>query len=500
MGSRPPRSGPRARWSRPEIDLEGVQYQLALVDYYLAQTYLDTDSPERTAALRKAAEAFNDVFQRDRDLDPRLTDVGLLAHMWHGKAVEELGDLDLATDIYDEVLANPRNSGEKGPVTGWEPWFAQVEYFRLLVVAKQKPREFLAEAADWLQQYRRLKQTDGYQGVALELAKALYAQSKKGTGPEKAKRASDARQILIEMSKVHSQYQQEAILLKREILKAEGRSDLEVATFDEAVALGDAALGVKQWQQARDAFRQALEIAGRTRLKDAARIAAVREAAADAALMLARELFEQGKLNECIEMTGTVVFEDPQRKIVRKPSAAAAQASALAVSAALNLFEDAPEDKRAAASERLAEARQVYGDQLARPARGRRCPHRPRQGQTVRRPGPPGHRHLRAGQPEIRPLPAGDVLRRAVLHESVRHGDVEAGDRPQPQADGRRPGQGGRAAHCRVGRPPETVRAGQIAAETPLRNATPPGETLHGGGRSERGGRPVPVPGGHRQG
>ena len=68
--------------------------------------------------------------------------------MWHGKAAEELGDLDLATDIYDEVLANPRNSGEKGPVTGLEPLFAQVEYFRLLVVAKQKPREFLAEAAD----------------------------------------------------------------------------------------------------------------------------------------------------------------------------------------------------------------------------------------------------------------------------------------------------------------------------------------------------------------
>ena len=114
-------------------------------------------------------------------------------------------------------------------------------------------------------------------------------------------------------------------------------------------------LGVEQWQQARDAYRQALEIAERTKLKDAARIAAVREAAAGAALMLARELFEQGKLNECIEMTGTIVFEDPQRKIVRKPSVAAAQASALAVSAALNLYDDAPEDKKPAALERLME-------------------------------------------------------------------------------------------------------------------------------------------------
>ena len=48
------------------------------------------------------------------------------------------------------------------------------------------------------------------------------------TGPEKAKRASDALQILIEMSKVRSQYQQEAILLKREMMKAAGKSEFEV--------------------------------------------------------------------------------------------------------------------------------------------------------------------------------------------------------------------------------------------------------------------------------
>ena len=198
------------------------------MDYYLAQTYLDRTAPSAPRRSRKAAKAFDDIFQRDRTATAGLTDAGLLAHMWHGKTAEELGDLDLATDIYDEVLANPRNSGEKGPATGWEPWFAQVEYFRLLVLAKQKPREFLAEAAAWLQQYRRLKQTDGYQGIALELAKALYAQAEKAHGPEKAKRASDALQILIEMSKVRSQYQQEAILLKREILKAAGKSDLEV--------------------------------------------------------------------------------------------------------------------------------------------------------------------------------------------------------------------------------------------------------------------------------
>ncbi|MEN6458317.1 MAG: hypothetical protein ABFC63_05255 [Thermoguttaceae bacterium] len=334
-------------------DLEGARYQVAMADYYLAQTYPDLESPERTAALRQAADALEAIFQRDRAADPRLTDVGLLAHLWTGKAIEELGDLDLANEYYEEVLVNPRNAGEKGPATGWEPWFAQVEYFRLAVLAKRKPDEFLREAPVWLQSFRRLSKTDGYQGVALELAKALHVRSKVASGSEKSKRTSEAIQTLIEMSKVRSQHQQEAILLKREILKAAGKSDIEITTFDEAVALGDAALGAEQWESARDAFQQALAIAGRTKLKNAARLDAVREAEAGASLMIARGLFEQNKLGECIELTAKIIFEDADRKQVRKQSPSAAQASALAVRAALNLYRDAPADKRPAALERL---------------------------------------------------------------------------------------------------------------------------------------------------
>ena len=77
-----------------------------------------------------------------------------------------------------------------------EPLFAQVEQFRLLIVAKQKPQQFLPEATAWLKDYRRLKQTDGYQGIALEVAKALLAQAEKATGPEKTKLMAEALQIV----------------------------------------------------------------------------------------------------------------------------------------------------------------------------------------------------------------------------------------------------------------------------------------------------------------
>ena len=46
--------------------MQDVQLQMAQVDYYLAQTYPDPKSDERTEALKKAAEAFDDIFQRNR--------------------------------------------------------------------------------------------------------------------------------------------------------------------------------------------------------------------------------------------------------------------------------------------------------------------------------------------------------------------------------------------------------------------------------------------------
>ena len=67
--------------------------------------------------------------------------------------------------------------------------------------------------------------------------------------------------------------------------------------------------------------------------------------------MMACDLFNKGKLNECIDMVGKIVLDEDHN--VKKESAAAAQASALGVSAALNLYVAAPADKKPAALERL---------------------------------------------------------------------------------------------------------------------------------------------------
>jgi hypothetical protein len=334
-----------------EGNLDDADFQLAWVDYCGAQTYPEK-SRERIAGTEQAGKAFDGIFQRNRTSAVGLSRTGLYAHLWQGKTADELGHPGLALDIYDEVLANAPEPNER-TTTGLESLFTQTEYFRLLILAKQKPQQFFDEAKVWLAQYRRLRQTDGYQGIALELAKAKLAPDKKATGSEKTRRASEALQILIDMSKTRSQYQREAIMLRRDVMRSRGQAAFDVNTFEEAVALGDAAMSASQWQGARDAYEKALEIAEKRKRKDAAGVEAVREARARAQLQIASELFDKGKLGECIEAVCGAVFDDAEKKVVRRQSDAAPQAAALAVAAALNLYVDAPDREKPAALAKL---------------------------------------------------------------------------------------------------------------------------------------------------
>ena len=109
------------------------------------------------------------------------------------------------------------------------------------------------------------------------MAKALIAQAKTATGPEKAKLVAEALQIVTDGSKVRSDHQQELFALRRELLKEVG-GNLEINTFDDAVAAGDAAAASSEWEKALAAYNKGLEIAEKTKLKNAGGIAAVREA------------------------------------------------------------------------------------------------------------------------------------------------------------------------------------------------------------------------------
>ena len=330
-----------------------AQFQVALVKYYDAQTYLDAKSEEHRKALERAAKAFDDVFQQDRSSMVGLTDAGLKAHLWHGRTAQELGKMQLALDIYDEVLAGAPDPNDKKVSDGSEAFFAQVEFYRLMVLARRKPIEFLAEANAWMQHHRHLRETEGYQAIALETARSILSLAEGATGAERSRRILDARRILADMSKVRSPYQREAILLRREVLGKTGGADLDVKTFDDAVALGDVAAADGQWEQAQTAYEKAIEIAERTKRADADTLGNIREALAGVRCMIARDLFLAGKYNECIDRAGQLVYDEGPDRTVRRDSPAAAEAAALAVAAALNLYAEAPDDQKPAALDKL---------------------------------------------------------------------------------------------------------------------------------------------------
>ncbi len=337
--------------------MQDIQYQLALIDYYVAQTYPDPKGADHLAALRKAAKSLDAIYQQDRSHSAGLTAVGLYAHMWTGKAVEELGDLQTAADILDEVLAAAPEPAETSQTTGLEPLFAQAEYFRLMVMLRQEPKKFLLEATTWLKEYSRFKQTAGYQGVSLEVAKADLARAAKAPTSEKTRLTRDATKILGDVVKVHNPYQTEARRLLHELRLTSGQGEgdqekLDAKSFEEAKGMGDDRMETHEWSRALEWYGLALKLAAKTTGKDPPRVDVVQEQINRAQLMLVRELFNSGKLTQCIEAVDKIVHDDAGK--VRQNSAAAAQASAVAVTAALNLYADASgEDKKAAAAEKL---------------------------------------------------------------------------------------------------------------------------------------------------
>ena len=338
-----------ARQAQLELDWLDARFRIGLADYYIAQTYANPKDEGRVKALKNAASLFDDIYQANRlDARGQVSKIGLTAHMWHGKAAEEWGDLRLAEDIYDEVLANAE-SGVGQAQTGMEPLFAQVAYFRVLIYKKKAPPDdFVAEAREWLRAYRNFVKEDGYQGIALETAKSLLGLAEKAPAAEKRKLTTEAKDILTAMQKYPGEFQREAILLLRSLSKA-GAADLSaVATFDEAAALGNAAAQAEQWTDAMTAYARAIEIArtAKVGIPKPERVAEAQEALARCQFMVARDLANKEKYQEALELAGAVVRQN-------KESPIAPAASELGVKAAFGLYLGAAQENKESARERL---------------------------------------------------------------------------------------------------------------------------------------------------
>lgn len=346
------------RRARIELDWLDARFRLGLIDYYVGQTFTDPKSPERIKSLKAAAEVFDDIYQANR-VNPQgqVSIIGLSCHMWHGKTMEDLGDLQTAEDIYDEVLANADPSSAQAQAN-LEPLFAQVAYFRMAIFKrKNKPDEFVDEARLWLQQYRTFARYDGYQGIVLETARSMLDLAEKSPSSEKTKLTAEARELLSRNSKFASQYQQSIIMLARQGSKTAVTDPQEIKVFDEAVALGNESAKLQKWTDAITYYDRAVALSKEPgpRMPKPERVTEVQGEIVKCRYMQSWDLFSKDKYQESLDLAGQIVRDD-------KDSPVAPAASELAVKAAFGLYSTATPDKRESARDKLIKVAQFTLD------------------------------------------------------------------------------------------------------------------------------------------
>lgn len=296
-----------------------ARMNLALLDYFEAMTYTDAAAKPRRDLLIGAGKKFDDIYQ-----GYKATVVGVYSHMWHGRCVDELGDVKQALDIYEEVLS----ATGAGEAPGLEELFLQVENSYLLLLKKKgATNEFATQAEEWLKKHQKMKNMPGYQGIALEFTKHQISLTKDLTAKPREDAFRKILKTLSEIAKVPSEYKNEAILLRRQYqgeVKG-GESAVEIASFDEGMAVAQEAVAGAQWGDAIAAYTKSIELADKA--KDAEKIRKVRFQLAYAQLMGA-------KPEDCITTSQELVKENAN-------AAFSPEAGALSVQAALQIYANA---------------------------------------------------------------------------------------------------------------------------------------------------------------
>lgn len=307
-----------------------AEFKTVIVDYDLAQTYGPADEFSKQESLKAAAEGFDKLFQRHR-----LGRLGLVAHFWQGRVEEQLGNIETALDIYDEVLAIVPDSADRQLAPEVMDLLCQAEGRRLDLLDKQGERdEAIAEGEQWVEQFGA-GHSSGNLEISLALCQLKLAKAVTLSGDERTGLTKSALAVLAEIAKLPGSHQREAVLLWRKYLKdGDGGGG---ADFAEALAVAAASARNGLWDEAIEGYNRAIEMA-----HEPADIKRVPEAK----LELARVQYFAGKLDAAIS-TADALARDPQVGDV------APAAALLAVSAAYKAMSTAEAAEKATAEARV---------------------------------------------------------------------------------------------------------------------------------------------------
>jgi tetratricopeptide (TPR) repeat protein len=179
-----------------------ARFKVATVDYNMGMSFPEPKDPKRKDFLTKAAKGFDVIYQENRS-----GRTGVYAHMWEGRAREEMEDFVTAMDIYDEVMsASPDKSVNLKTEAQWIAMFNEVNRYRLMLLGRMKQYDKLIDDAKaWLAQNESKRKTSGYQGIKLELAKGLLEYAKTAKGAEAEEAIKFAKRYLAEIKEVPSE-------------------------------------------------------------------------------------------------------------------------------------------------------------------------------------------------------------------------------------------------------------------------------------------------------
>ena len=281
----------RAEREQVRDSLVRAELQREIVGYDEAQTE-PAGSPRREELLTKALAAFTDLYNRYRSQV-----AGQTAHMWQGKCFEEQGKLGEAMGIYKELT----DQGDPALLRIQR----QVEYFKIIVLAKRKEYALAAdECRRWLDVFRQDRRSYEALGVQLELAKNIIAQLPNASDAEKPRAIKAATDALAEVVRVVSPFKPEAmaILQKYRPNAALSAADVAKMDFDTAVAEAGQSVSVEDYSRAIALLR----VAGQ-------KVDASKELAKAnrARLLLGYALFKAGRFAEAAVVDEHIARYDP---------------------------------------------------------------------------------------------------------------------------------------------------------------------------------------------
>ncbi|MBI1347210.1 hypothetical protein GC163_13080 [bacterium] len=214
-----------------EVNMIRAQLDLALCTYEEAQTY-DVGSVEYKKLLNDAAAKFEEMHQRYRSQVG-----GLYGRLWQGKCFEEMGDLQKALGIYNELLGHPGNDGAIKRLKD------QTLQFKLISLNSDQRNDYqlvVDLGEEWLKENKADSRTSIGLGIRWQVARAyeMLGDNRELSKSDAERFWRSARDQATQVNRFPGEYKDVSLALMQRLDVKIGGKERTPDTFDAAFGLG----------------------------------------------------------------------------------------------------------------------------------------------------------------------------------------------------------------------------------------------------------------------